>query len=316
MKYVGTRVEALKSRRLVAGRGQYLSDLQLDGMLHVAFLRSPYAHARIRRIDPGEAAAVAAVVTGEDLKRDTNLMAMPLDPAAVGLRSTKLYALPVDRVRYVGEAVAAVVAADKYTARRAADLIEIDYEELPVVADCEAALAAGSALVEPEWGTNAMASNEFRASDVERAFAEADGVVSGIFKTQRYTGTPLEPRGYLAAYDSFRELLTLWASTQQPHVLKSILADTLGLAESNLRVIQTDVGGAFGLKTPTSQEDIVIPYLARRLGRPVKWVEERSEALLAGGHARENRLHYEAAYRKDGTVTGLRVKVISDLGAP
>jgi len=319
MKYVGTSMPALKSRRLVAGRGSYVSDLQLDGMLHVAFLRSPHAHARIRRIDTGEAAAVpgvAAIVTGDEIKRNTSLMAMPLDPAAVGLKSAKLYALPIDHVRYVGEAIAAVVAEDKYTARRAADLIEVDYEELPVVVDCEAALAPDSPLVEPEWGTNAMASQEFRAGDVERAFAAADGVVSGVVKTQRYTGTPIEPRGYLATYDSFRELLTLWASTQQPHVLKSILAETLGIGEANIRVIQTDVGGAFGLKTPTSQEDILIAYLARKLGRPVKWIEERSEGLLAGGHGRENRLHFEAAYRKDGAVTGLRVKIVSDLGAP
>jgi len=319
MKYVGTPMPALKSRRLVAGRGTYVSDLQVDGMLHVAILRSPYAHARIRKIDIGEAAAapgVVAIVTGDEIKKNTNPIAMPLDPAAVGLKSTKPYALATDRVRYVGEAIAAVVADNKYNARRAADLIEVDYEELPVVVDCEAALAPGSPLVEPEWGTNAMASQEFRAGDVERAFADADGVVSGIVKTQRYTGTPIEPRGYLAAYDSFRELLTVWVSTQQPHVLKSIIADTLGVGEANVRVIQTDVGGAFGLKTPTSQEDVLIPYLARKLGRPVKWIEERAEGLLAGGHARENRMRFEAAWRKDGSVTGLRVTITSDLGAP
>lgn len=319
MKYVGTPVEGLKSRRLVAGRGQYVGDLRMDGMLHVAIVRSPYAHARIRRIDAGEAAAVpgvAAVVTGDEIKQHTNLLSMPLDPAAIGLQAVKVYALSVDRVRYVGEPVAAVVAEDKYTARRAADLIEVDYEELPVVVDCEAALKPDSPLVEPAWGTNAMASQEFRAGDVDRAFAEADGTVSGVVKTQRYTGTPIEPRGHLATYDSFRELLTLWASTQQPHVLKTILAETLGIPETGVRVIQADVGGAFGLKMPTSQEDILIPYLARKLGRPVRWIEERSESFLVGGHARENRIHFEAAYRKDGTVIGLRARVISDIGAP
>ena len=319
MKYVGIPVEGLKSRRLVAGRGQYVSDLKADGMLHVAFLRSPYAHARIRRIDAGEAAGVAgvvAIVTGEEIKQNTNLLTMPLDPASIGLRPVKLHALSVDRVRFVGEAVAAVVAEDKYTARRAADLIEVDYEELPVVSDCEAALEPGSPLVEPEWGSNALANQEFRAGDVDRAFAEAEGTVSGFIKTQRYTGTPIEPRGHLATYDPFRELVTLWASTQQPHVLKTILAETLGIPEINVRVIQADVGGAFGLKMPTAQEDILIPYLARKLGRPVKWIEERSESFLVGGHARENRLRFEAAFRKNGTVTGLRVKVISDIGAP
>jgi carbon-monoxide dehydrogenase large subunit len=219
-------------------------------------------------------------------------------------------------VRFVGEPVAAVAANDKYAARAAADLIEVDYEELPTVVDCEEALKPGSALVEPEWGDNVMIRDEFRAGDVDRAFAEADGMVSGTVKTHRYTGTPIEPRAYVATFDPFADRITLWASTQMPHQLRNAVAETLGRPETSVHVIQTDVGGAFGLKAPTFPEEILVPYLAKRLGRPVKWVEERTESFLVGGHAREERLHYEAAYRKDGKVLGLRVKVIADVGAP
>ena len=319
MKYVGTEVAGLNSRKLVAGHGRYTGDIHLDGMLSVAFLRSPHAHARIGKIDTGEALAVPGVVyvlTAKEVNHQLGPVTHTIDPEGMGARRAQVYALPPEKVRFVGEPVAVVVAQDKYTARKAADLIAVDYEVLPPVVDCEAALEPGAPLIEPEWGDNQMGTQAFRRGDPERAFAEAEGMISGVVKTHRYLAAPIEPRAYVAAYDRFQERLTFWASTQNPHQLRACLADSLRIAEANIRVIQPDVGGGFGAKSPFYPDEVVIAYLAMKLGYPVKWVEERTEYFLAAGHAREERLYYEVAYRKDGGVTGLRVKVIADIGAP
>lgn len=319
MKAVGAPVPGLQSRNLVAGRGTYVADVRLDGMLHAAFVRSPYAHALIKGIDTRAAealAGVACVVTGEEIRRNTKPIPHPYDRASIGARSLDCYALCAERVRYVGEAVAVVVAADKYTARKAADLVEVDYEELTAVTDPEEGMKPGAPRLEPTWDDNLMLRHETRAGDVDAAFAQADGRIEGCLRTQRYCASPMEPRGYLASYDAFRDQLTFWASTQSPHPLRTFLSIILEMAESNIRVIQPNVGGGFGSKIPTYQEEPVIAYLARKLKRPVRWIEERSENLMAGGHAREQRVYYQAAYRKDGTVTGLRVRIVADVGAP
>jgi carbon-monoxide dehydrogenase large subunit len=319
MKYIGEDIGALPSRQLVAGKGQYVGDLYLDGLLHMAVLRSPYAHARIKSVDTKAAEQVPGVIyviTGKEVKENMQPIVEAYDTAAMGAKGVKWYALCPERVRFVGEAVAAVVAEDKYTARKAADLIQVDYEELAVVFDPEEAMKPGSPLVEPDWGDNIMVTRDFRTGDPDKAFAEADGTISGVVKTQRYTGAAIEPRGYVATYDPFQDLLTFWASTQNPHPLRVFLAETLGIPETGIRVIQPHVGGGFGLKIPTFQEEPLIAYLARKLARPIKWIEERYENFLVGGHAREERLYYEAAYKKDGKVTGIRAKVIADVGAP
>jgi carbon-monoxide dehydrogenase large subunit len=256
------------------------------------------------------------VVTGGDIRGETNPIPPTYDPTAVGLKTADWYALCVDRVRYVGEAVAAVVAEDRFTAYAALDLIEVDYEELPVVADPEEAMRPGAPLVEPEWGDNVMFSRDIVLGDPEAAFAEADGVVSGFVRSSRITGTAIEPRGCVASYDPYTGVLTFWDSTQNPHPLRHYLAETLGMSEALVRVIQPNVGGGFGLKIPTFQEEPLVAYLARKLGRPVKWIEERSENFVAGGHARDTRFYYEAAYKSDGRVTGIRLNVIADVGAP
>jgi aerobic carbon-monoxide dehydrogenase large subunit len=319
MKYIGQSVPALNNRQLAAGKGTFVGDIQLDGMLHLAVVRSPYAHARIRGVDTKAAEAVPGVVyviSGKEVADNMNPIMEAYDTAAMGAKGVKWYALCPERVRFVGEAVAAVVAEDKWTARKAADLVDVDYEELPVVHDPEEAMKPGSPLVEPDWGDNILVTRDFRTGDVDKAFAEADGTVSGVVNTQRYTGAAIEPRGYVASYDPFADLLTFWASTQNPHPMRVFLAETLGIAETTIRVIQPHVGGGFGLKIPTFQEEPLLAYLARKLARPIKWIEERTENLLVGGHAREERLYYEAAYKKDGTVIGLRAKVIADVGAP
>src|SRR6202158_4781776 len=284
---MGSRVPGLNSRALVAGRGTYVGDVTLPGMLHVAFVRSIYAHALIKSVDVSAAQALAGVVcavSGDEIRKNTKPIPQPYNKAGIGVHAYDWYALAHDKVRYVGEAVAAVVAEDKYTARKAAELVEVDYEELPVVSDAERGMAPGAPLIEPAWGTNLVIQRTTEVGDVAGAFAAADGVISGCLSTQRYSASPMEPRGYAATYDSFRDQLTMWASTQCPHPLRHYIAHIIGMDESRVRVIQPTVGGAFGSKIPTYQEEPLTAYLARKLGRPVKWIEERRENLLTGGH--------------------------------
>jgi carbon-monoxide dehydrogenase large subunit len=319
MKYVGARVPSIVHRQLVAGRGRYVADIRVDGMLHMAVSRSMHAHARIAGIDATAARrepGVIDVVTGGELREKTRPIPQAFDPDSMGAKAVAVYALPTDRVRYVGEPIAAVIAEDPFAARRAAERIDVDYEELPVVVDPVAAMAPGAPLLEPPWGDNVLLAKEFSAGDVDAAFREADGRVSGEFRTQRYTAAPLEPRGYVAAFDPFTRELTFWASTQSPHPLRVYLAEVLEIPEASIHVIQPRVGGAFGQKIPMFQEEPLVAYLASKHGRPVRWIEDRSENLLAGGHAREMRLSYEVAYKADGRILGLRARVIGDVGAP
>jgi aerobic carbon-monoxide dehydrogenase large subunit len=317
--YVGKGVPGLTNTKLVAGRGQFVDDIQLPRMAYAAIMRSPFAHARIRSIDTSAAEAlpgVLYVLTGREVAEEMNPIPETYDTAAVGAKGVRWYALCVDRARYVGEAVAAVVAEDKFTAYAARDLIEVDYEELPVVFDPEQAMEEGAPLVEPDWGDNIMASRDIVLGDPDAAFADADGTISGSVRSARITGTAIEPRGCVASYEPYDDTLTFWDSTQNPHPLRNYLAETLGVPDTSIRVIQPNVGGAFGLKIPTFQEEPLVAYLARKLRRPVKWIEERSENFWTGGHARDTRFTYEAAYKDDGTVTGIRLNVIADIGAP
>jgi carbon-monoxide dehydrogenase large subunit len=288
-------------------------------MTYMAILRSPYAHARIRSIDASGAEAlpgVVGVLTGQEILETTNPIVEAFDTQAMGAKGVKWYALCHDRVRYVGEAVAAVVAEDKFTAYQALDLIEVDYEELPIVSDRDEAMKPETILIEPEWGDNLMVSRHIVLGDPDTAFAEAEGTISGVVSSARISGAPLEPRAVIATYDPHLDFLTTWNSTQAPHPLRYYLAETLRMSESKIRVVQPDVGGGFGLKTPTFQEDALVCYAAVKYGVPVKWIEERTEHLLTCGHARDTRFHYEAAFRNDGSVTGIRLKVVADVGAP
>ena len=319
MPYIGKPVHGLRNVQLAAGKGTFVGDVRLPGMTYMAVLRSSLAHALIRSIDATAAEAlpgVLRVITGKEIVEQTDPIPEAWDPAEVGAKSVKWYALCPERVRYVGEAVAAVVAEDKHTAYQALDLIAVDYEELPVVVDPEEAMRPDAPLIEPEWGDNIIVSRDFVTGDPDSAFGEAAGVVSGVVQSNRITGASLEPRGVVASYDPYENLFTVWDSTQDPHPLRVYLAQTLRVPENCVRVIQPHVGGAFGLKQPTFQEEPLVPYLARAVGRPVKWIEERSENFQAGGHSRDTRFYYEAAYSADGRVTGIAIKVIADVGAP
>ncbi len=315
MAFVGKPVPGLNNALLAAGAGTFVGDLPLPGGLTMAVLRSPHPHARLTtlRVTAAEALpGVVHVVTGAEIRERTN----PIPPSGLAFKETTCYALAGERVRYVGEPVAAVVAEDAFAAHAALELVETEYEPLPAVTDAQAALAPAAALVEPPWGDNVLVEQRLSAGEVERAFAESAGTASGSLATTRVLAAPLEPRGAAASWEPHRRLLTCWSSTQTPHTLRHHLASALGAPESELRLIQPQVGGAFGGKLPTYPEDVLVCYLARRLGRPVRWIEERHEHLRAAGHSRDIRCDYEAAYLADGTVTGLRVRLLADVGAP
>jgi carbon-monoxide dehydrogenase large subunit len=319
MKYIGRPQTSLTNEQLTAGKGTFVDDVQLPGMTHLAILRSPHAHARIRSIDTSRAEAhpgVVYVITGREIVENMNHITEAYDTAAMGAKQVKWYSLCPERARFVGEAVAAVVAEDKFTAYEALHLIDVDWEVLPAIVDAEEALKPDSPLLEPEWGDNVLVSRDFEVGDPDAAFARADGVAKGIVQSNRVTGTPLEGRGLVGSYDPYADLITLWDSTQNPHPLRTYLAETLRIKETAIRVIAPHVGGGFGLKQPTFQEEPLVAYLARKLRRPVKWTEERVENFLSTGHARDTRFYYEAAYQADGTVTGIDLRVIADIGAP
>jgi len=303
----------------VTGKGKFVADVYLPGMLHAAILRSPYAYAKINSINTKKASrhpGVVAVVTGIEVAKLSKPIPFMYSPTGFGSKTADVYGLATDRARYVGEPVAAVVAVNKLVAYEALELVEVDYTPLTPVVDAERALEPGSPLVYEPWGDNLLLKMSFRGGDVDRAFKEADYVIKDSLKSHRYTGVPIEPRAYVADYDRANGKLTLYATTQQPHPLRTTLAAALDIPENNIRVIQPDVGGAFGVKTPPYQEEILLPILAISTGKPVKWVEERRENFLAGGHAREMVHHFEVAFNRDGRVVGLREKMIADTGAP
>jgi len=303
----------------VTGKGKFVADVYLPGMLHAAILRSPYAYAKINSINTKKASrhpGVVAVVTGIEAAKLSKPIPFMYSPTGFGSKTADVYGLATDRARYVGEPVAAVVAVNKLVAYEALELVEVDYTPLTPVVDAERALEPGSPLVYEPWGDNLLLKMSFRGGDVDRAFKEADYVIKDSLKSHRYTGVPIEPRAYVADYDRANGKLTLYATTQQPHPLRTTLAAALDIPENNIHVIQPDVGGAFGVKTPPYQEEILLPILAISTGKPVKWVEERRENFLAGGHAREMVHHFEVAFNRDGRVVGLREKMIADTGAP
>lgn len=319
-RVIGRSFPGKLNSRLVAGKGQFVDDIRLPGTVYMAVLRSPFAHAKIRSIDTSPAEdlpGVLYVITGDEILANMDPIPEAYDTAAMGAKKVEWYPLCTDRARYVGEAVAAVVAEDRYLANEALSYIDVDYEELDPVVDPMAALESDSPLVEPSWGDNILITRDFVVGDPDTAFAEeADGILTGSVKCNRVTGTAIEPRGVVAQYDPYEEVLTVWSSTQDPHPLRTYIAMTLRIPERGVHVIQPNVGGGFGLKQPTFQEEPLVAYLARKLGRPVKWIEERNENFMTGGHARDTRFKYEVAYKNDGQVVALKLQVTADIGAP
>jgi carbon-monoxide dehydrogenase large subunit len=324
-KYFGASVKRREDPRLLRGQGRFVDDIQLPGLLHAAFLRSPHAHARIRAIRTSAAARLPGVIrvfTFEDLARWMKPLPVFGSPppglaarVEFRLKHAAQYPLARDRVRYVGEAVAVVVAESPYVAADAVELIEVDYEPAPAVTDPRAGGEAGAPLVHPEWGDNVAVAFTHSVGDPAGAFRDAAVVVYERFKIQRYVGMPLEPRGVVASYDRRDESLTTWNSTQVVHFTQQAVAETLELPPHKVRVIAPEVGGGFGTKACGYAEDVLIPLVARELGRPVKWVESRREHLMSAAHARDQLHEIEVAATRDGTILAVRDRIWLDLGA-
>jgi carbon-monoxide dehydrogenase large subunit len=315
-KYVGGAVKRREDKRLLLGRGTYVADIQLNGMVHMAVLRSPLAHARINSIDISAARqhpGVLDVVTFDEIRDLVGpLPCIDLFPDSKQALHT---VLADGKVRYVGEPVAAVVADDPYIAEDAVDLIDVDYSPLDPVVDLGSALRDDAPVLYEEFGTNVANTIHHEVGDVDAAFAAADRVFSERFDIHRYGAIPMETRGVIAAAEVGTGRVTLWSSTQFPHLARQFLAGVLSLPESHIRVIAPDVGGGFGAKCEFYSEEVLAPVFTMRLGRPVKWIEDRREHMLSTTQAREQTHDVEAAVNADGTVTGVRVTSYTNNGA-
>jgi aerobic carbon-monoxide dehydrogenase large subunit len=302
--------------RLLRGQGHYVGDIRLPGQLEAAFLRSPHGHARLVGLDPSEAltmAGVSAILTGEDARS----LSTPLRPR-LGIPSFKECELPclaVEKVRFQGQPVALLAAESRPLAEDALERIQVEYEPLPAVVDARQAVEPGAPVLHEAWGDNVHVESTFSAGDVEGAFEGADIRIARRFTTDRYTGVPMEPRAVLASFEPASGDLTVWSSTQVPHLLRTALADALGFPEHQLRVIAPDVGGGFGIKAVIYPEEVALALLALRLGRPVRWLETRREHLLAATHARQQDLFVEAAASGDGRLLAVRFDLVGDVGA-
>ena len=315
--YIGRSVPRPNARRLLQGAGMYVDDVAAARMAHVAFLRSPYAHARIAAIDTAAARAmpgVIRVVTAADLEPVCTEWVGVLAHFA-GLKSAPQFPLARARATWQGEAVAAVVAASRAQAEDALGTIAVEWEELPALADAEAALAPGAAPIFHELGDNLAFARSLRVGEPEAAFA-ADGsvVVAERFVTGRHTGVTLEPRAILADWSAAEETLTVWHSHQAPHMVKEVLARHLRLAETQVRVICRDVGGSFGIKVHIYPDEIAVCALAKLLARPVKFIADRLESFTTDIHARDHTIDARMAVGPDGTLRALEVDDLTGIG--
>ncbi|MGB0387395.1 MAG: xanthine dehydrogenase family protein molybdopterin-binding subunit [Ardenticatenaceae bacterium] len=301
---------------LLQGLGRYVDDINLPGTLHVAFVRSPYAHARLVSVETEEAArqpGVLAVFSGEELRAKIKPLRAPLnDPT---YQATDFYPLTWDKVHYVGEAVAVVVAVNRYLAEDAAECVMVEYDPLPVVATVTQSMAADAPRIHDELVSNILIEKRIETGEAEDAFEQAEIRVRSTFQHPRVSCLPMENCGVLADYRAESDELVVWSSTQVPHLLRDALSDCLDQPADQLRVIAPNVGGGFGLKSQVFPEELLIPYLARRLGRPVKWIQDRMEHLQASVHSRDDIVEAELAARSDGTIIGVRSKGICDVGA-
>ena len=324
-KYFGASVRRKEDPRFLRGEGRYVDDIKLPRLLHAAFVRSPHAHAKVAAVRTEAARrlpGVAHVFAFADLERWMKPLplfgAVPPGLAArvdVTMKQVGQLAMARDRVRYVGEIVAMALAESRALAEDACDLVEVEYEALPVVTDMVAGGLPGAPILYPEWGDNLAVFFETGFGDADAAFASADVTVRDRFDIQRYVGMPIETRGVVAQWDARDGSLTTWNGTQVPHFVQQGLCSALGLPPHKVRVIAPDVGGGFGTKASGYPEDQLVPVAAIVSRRPVKWIEDRREHMMAAGHARHQAHEIEIAARRDGTMLAVRDRIWLDLGA-
>jgi aerobic carbon-monoxide dehydrogenase large subunit len=324
-KLVGTRVKRREDPRLIQGQGTYVDDLKIVGMRHMAFKRSDVAHGRIVSIDTTAAAnmdGVEAIFTGAEVAKFLGPM-----PIGTPFPSPPHHAIAVDMVRYVGEPVAVVVATDRYLARDAAEAIVVEYDMLPAVVDLETAMTGQPAVIHADFPNNLAVAlvpsgtgvaPDFSTIDdsaIDNAFAGAEVVISQRMINHRLVPNAMEPRGVLAHYEPGKAFMTIWSSTQNPHILKTMIAAMNGLGQDQVRAIAPEVGGGFGAKINIYGEEYVAAAVSKQLGLPLKWIEDRSEAFLATTHGRDILAYVDVAARRDGKVLGLKMRLIADIGA-
>lgn len=320
---IGASIKRREDPRLITGQATYVDDIKLIGMLHMTVLRSPYAHARITSIETEAARkhpGVVAVYTAENLKGKVGNMSVGvLLPPHIEKGMGRRGPLAEGKVRFYGDPVAVVIAQDPYIAHDALELIDVDYEPLPAAIDVEQAMQPGAPLLYEQFGTNLAFSQHPPTDEIDKVFAQtvASGgiVVKARLVNQRLIPAPMETRGVVAEFRKADKTMTMWSSTQLPHVLRNYLAEQLGLLQYQLRVIAPEVGGGFGCKQDIYPEEALVAFAAMQTGRPVKWIEGRNESFTSTVHGRGQVDYIEVAATRDGKVTGLKVHVISDLGS-
>jgi aerobic carbon-monoxide dehydrogenase large subunit len=323
--YIGRPVKRREDKRLLTGKGEYLDDIKLVNMHYVAFLRSPYAHAKIVNIDISKALqveGVTTIITGEELFEDIGIMPVMSNvyPGVTKrenpvLKPQTQRGLAYDKVKFVGEAVAVVVANSRALAEDALQLIEANYEPLPAVTDTRLALTSESVVLHEDWGDNVAVSYQVKAGNLDAAFSKSDLILEESFKVNRQSANPMETRGVVSQWDDKNDLLTVWSSTQMPHMLRSYVSRCLGLPEKSIRVIAPNVGGGFGCKALIYPEEIIMSYLASKLKIPLKWTEDRLEHMTSTAHARDQLHEVKVGVMADGTIVGLLDELILDTGA-
>jgi carbon-monoxide dehydrogenase large subunit len=317
--YLGESVKRVEDPRFLQGKGRYVANLKLPGMVHVAIKRSPHAHAVIKNIDASAALAldgVIAVYTGQDLM-NAGIGSLPCGFNPPDIKTAPHYALATDRVRYVGDGVAAVVAEDPYTAFDALELIDVQYEPLPVVVNAKKAAEPGAPQLHDEIPNNVSFHWKLgERAEIDKVFAEADHVVELELVNQRLIPNAMEPRACVAQWNDFSDEMTVWTTSQNPHLIRFLLsAVTLGVPENKLRVISPDVGGGFGSKVFHYPEEVIVPFAAMQLNRPAKWVAARSESFISDAHGRDHVTTCKLAVSKEGKFLGLDVTTYANMGA-
>lgn len=317
-RYVGGGVPRKEDPALVTGKANWTDNIKLTGMLHAAILRSPLAHARITHLDVSAALqqpGVTAAFTGKDLE---NEWAAPMPcawPVTEDIKMPDHWPLARDEVNFMGDAVAVVVASDRYTAQDALEHIEVDYEPLGVVTDMEEALSEGSALVHEDLETNCSYVWPLEVGDVDDAFGKAEVTVKERYIQQRLIPNAIEPRAIVAQPEPSSDGVVLYSSTQVPHILRSVLSVVTGMPDHKIRVVAPDVGGGFGSKLNFYVEEALGAVLARKLEVPIKWLEDRSENYMATTHGRDQIQDIELAATNEGRILGLRVNLLANMGA-
>ncbi len=318
IKLVGRGVKRLEDPKLISGSDPYVNDVRLQGALQLAFVRSPHAHAILKRVDTSAARkipGVVAVLTGADINAEVGVIHTPIPPEMFASMNKQGYSMLAEgRVRHVGEPVAVVAAATAAAAVDGAEAVMVDYEPLPVVVNPEAALAKGAPLLYPETGSNLGVYFKGEKGDVDAAFKSAPVVIDLKMVNQRVIPLCMEPRACSAVWDDKAQKMTMWGDTQIPHGMRNQVAERLKLKPEQIHLMTGRVGGGFGAKVPVYQEDTIVPMLARRLNRPVRWAATRREDMQATGHGRDMRCHLRLAADKTGRILALDAKITGNVG--